>query len=99
MRTQSCVATGPLFDDADRAKLSAAGGPRRPRLAVATGDDAVRPAWDPLRHAHGVLCGTMTVTAEIPALAAHVAEVPPGVEVPSPPSDTPREPAPTAHPR
>jgi serine/threonine-protein kinase len=60
-----------------------------------------------LQHAHGALRGTMTVTVEsnecsqqgatieIPAVAARVAEVPPGIEVPSPPSVTPPAPATT----
>jgi serine/threonine protein kinase, bacterial len=64
-----------------------------------------------LQRAHGALRGTMTVTVEsnecsqqgatieIPAVAARVAEVPPGVEVPSPPSTTPPAPAPTTPPR
>jgi len=63
-----------------------------------------------LQHAHGALRGTMTVTVEsnecsqqgatieIPAVAARVAEVPPGVEVPGPPSDTPPAPAKTTPP-
>jgi serine/threonine protein kinase, bacterial len=53
-----------------------------------------------LQHAQGALRGTMTVTLEgnecsqqgatieIPAVAAHVSEVPPGVELPSSLSDT-----------
>jgi serine/threonine protein kinase, bacterial len=59
----------------------------------------------------GALSGTMTVTVdsdecgqqgatiEIPAIAAHVAQVPPGVEVPGPPTVTPPEPAPPTRPR
>jgi serine/threonine-protein kinase len=58
-----------------------------------------------LEQSHGALRGTMTVTVnsnecgqqgatiEIPAVAAHVGEVPPGVEVPSPPPPAPPEPA------
>jgi len=58
-----------------------------------------------LQHAQGALSGTMTVTVEtnecrqqgakieIPTVAARVAEVPAGVEVPGPPSDTPPPPA------
>jgi serine/threonine protein kinase, bacterial len=58
-----------------------------------------------LEQSHGALRGTMTVkvnsdecnqqgaTIEIPAVAAHVGEVPPGVEVPSPPPIAPPEPA------
>jgi serine/threonine protein kinase, bacterial len=57
-----------------------------------------------LQQAHGELRGTMTVkvesdecsqkgaTIEIPAVAAHVSDVPPGVEVPSPPTTTPAAP-------
>jgi serine/threonine protein kinase, bacterial len=57
-----------------------------------------------LQQAHGALRGTMTVkvesdecgqkgaTIEIPAVAAHVSDVPPGVEVPSPPTATPAAP-------
>jgi serine/threonine-protein kinase len=64
-----------------------------------------------LQQSHGALRGTMTVTVEsnecsqqgatieIPAVAARVAEVPPGVEVPSPPSTTPPALAPTTPPR
>lgn len=64
-----------------------------------------------LQHAQGALRGTVTVTVEsnecsqqgatieIPAVAARVAEVPAGVEVPSPPSGTPPAPAPTTPPR
>ncbi len=60
-----------------------------------------------LQQAHGALRGTMTVTVEsnecsqqgatieIPAVAARVAEVPPGVEVPSPPTSTPAGPVTT----
>jgi serine/threonine protein kinase, bacterial len=59
----------------------------------------------------GALSGTMTVTVdsdecgqqgatiEIPAIAAHVAQVPPGVEVPGPPTVTPPGPAPPTRPR
>ncbi len=58
-----------------------------------------------LEQSHGALRGTMTVTVnsnecgqqgatiEIPAVAAHVGEVPPGVEVPPPPPAAPPEPA------
>jgi serine/threonine protein kinase, bacterial len=58
-----------------------------------------------LEQSHGALRGAMTVTVnsnecsqqgatiEIPAVAAHVGEVPPGVEVPSPPTIAPPEPA------
>ncbi len=58
-----------------------------------------------LEQSHGALRGTMTVTVnsnecgqqgatiEIPAVAAHVGEIPPGVEVPSPPPTAPPEPA------
>jgi serine/threonine-protein kinase len=58
-----------------------------------------------LEQLHGALRGTMTVTVnsnecnqqgatiEIPAVAAHVGEVPTGVEVPSPPPAAPPEPA------
>lgn len=58
-----------------------------------------------LEQSHGALRGTMTVTVnsnecgqqgatiEIPAVAAHVGEVPPGVDVPSPPPPAPPEPA------
>jgi len=57
-----------------------------------------------LQQEHGALRGTMTVTVnsdecsqqgariEIPAVAAHVGEVPPGVEVPSPPTTNPPAP-------
>ena len=60
-----------------------------------------------LEQSHGALRGAMTVTVnsnecsqqgatiEIPAVAAHVGEVPPGVEVPSPPTIAPPEPATT----
>jgi serine/threonine protein kinase, bacterial len=60
-----------------------------------------------LQQAHGALRGTMTITVssdecaqqgatiEIPAVAVHVGEVPPGVEVPSPPAITPPAPATT----
>jgi serine/threonine-protein kinase len=60
-----------------------------------------------LQQLHGALRGTMTVavdtnecgqegaTIEIPAVAAHVAEVPPGVQVPSAPPTAPPAPAPT----
>ena len=44
-------------------------------------------------------CSQQGATIEIPDVAAHVCEVPPGVELPSSPSDTFRPPAPTAHPR
>ena len=44
-------------------------------------------------------CSQQGATIEIPAVAAHVSGVPPGVELPSSPSDTFRPPAPTAHPR
>jgi serine/threonine protein kinase, bacterial len=59
-----------------------------------------------LQLSDGALNGTMTVTVnsdecgqegatiEIPAVAAHVAAVPPGVVVPGPPTVTPPEPAP-----
>jgi hypothetical protein len=95
VRTQSCVATGALLDDADHAKLSAAGGQKPVVLDFRNGAWQSRPEtmlfaclgpdgapakqtttqviW--LQHAQGALRGTM--------------EVPPGVEVPSPPSDTP----------
>ena len=125
---KSCVATGALLDDADHAKLSAAGGQKPVVLDFRNGAWQSRPEtmlfaclgpdgapakqtttqviW--LQHAHGALRGTMTVTVEsnecsqqgatieIPAVAARVAEVPPGVEVPSPPSTTPPAPAPTS---
>ena len=106
-----------------RTEARRAGFPQR-RLAVATGDDAVRlpetrrSAGQTDHHPSdlaaaciGALRGTMTVTLEgnecsqrgatieIPAVAAHVSEVPPGVELPSSLSDTFRPPAPTAHPR
>jgi len=127
---KSCVATGALLDDADHAKLSAAGGQKPVVLDFRNGAWQSRPEtmlfaclgpdgapakqtttqviW--LQHAHGALRGTMTVTVEsnecsqqgatiqIPAVAARVAEVPPGVEVPSPPSTTPPAPAPTRPP-
>jgi len=60
-----------------------------------------------LQQAHAALRGTMTVTVssdecgqqgatiEIPAVAEHVGEVPPGVEVPSPPTINPPAPATT----
>lgn len=60
-----------------------------------------------LQQAHAALRGTMTVTVssdecgqqgamiEIPAVAVHVGEVPPGVEVPDPPTSTPPSPATT----
>src|SRR5580693_7137021 len=126
----SCVATGALLDDADHAKLSAAGGQKPVVLDFRNGAWHSRPEtmlfaclgpdggpakqtttqviW--LQHADGALRGTMTVTVEsnecsqqgatieIPAVAARVAEVPPGVEVPSPPSTTPPAPAPTRPP-
>jgi serine/threonine-protein kinase len=124
---KSCVATGALLDDADHAKLSAAGGQKPVVLDFRNGAWQSRPEtmlfaclgpdgapaeqtttqviW--LQHAHGALRGTMTVTVEsnecsqqgatieIPAVAARVAEVPAGVEVPSAPSDTPPAPAKT----
>ena len=125
------MATGALLDDADHAKLSAAGGQKPVVLDFRNGAwqsrqetmlfACLRPDGAPakqtttqviwLQHAQGALRGTMTVTLEgnecsqrgatieIPAVAAHVAEVPPGVELPSSPSDTFRPPAPTAHPR
>jgi serine/threonine protein kinase, bacterial len=130
VRTQSCVATGALLDDADHARLSAAGGQKPVVLDFRNGAWQSRPEtmlfaclgpdgtpakqtttqviW--LQHAHGALRGTMTVTVEsnecsqqgatieIPAVAARVAEVPPGVEVPGPPSDTPPAPAKTTPP-
>ena len=130
VRTQSCAATGALLDDADHAKLSAAGGQKPVVLDFRNGAWQSRPEtmlfaclgpdgtpakqtttqviW--LQHAHGALRGTMTVTVEsnecsqqgatieIPAVAARVAEVPPGVEVPGPPSDTPPAPAKTTPP-
>jgi serine/threonine-protein kinase len=40
-------------------------------------------------------CGQQGATIEIPAVAAHVGEVPPGVQVPGPPTVPPPEPAPT----
>jgi hypothetical protein len=43
-------------------------------------------------------CSQQGATIEIPAVAARVAEVPPGVEVPGPPSDTPPAPAKTTPP-
>jgi serine/threonine-protein kinase len=64
-----------------------------------------------LQQAHGAFRGTMTVTVEsnecsqqgatieIPAVAARVAEVPPGVEVPSAPSTPAPAPAPAKPPR
>lgn len=60
-----------------------------------------------LEQSHGALRGTMTVTVnsdecgqqgatiEIPAVAAHVGEVPPGVEVPSAPPIAPPAPVTT----
>ncbi len=60
-----------------------------------------------LQQSHGALRGSMTVTVnsnecsqqgatiEIPAVAAHVGEVPPRVEVPSPPPSAPPEPVTT----
>jgi serine/threonine protein kinase, bacterial len=60
-----------------------------------------------LQQAHGALRGRMTVTVnsdecsqqgatiEIPAVAAHVGEVPPGVEVPGPPTTNPPAPVTT----
>jgi serine/threonine protein kinase, bacterial len=125
------VATGALLDDADHAKLSAAGGQKSVVLDFRNGAwqsrqetmlfACLRPDGAPakqttahviwLQYAQGALRGTVTVTLEgnecsqqgatieIPAVAAHVSEVPPGVELPSSPSDTFRPPAPTAHPR
>ena len=64
-----------------------------------------------LQLSDGALSGTMTVTVdsdecrqqgatiEIPAVAAHVAQVPPGVLVPGPPTLTPPAPAPPTRPR
>jgi serine/threonine-protein kinase len=64
-----------------------------------------------LQLSDGALSGTMTVTVdsdecrqqgatiEIPAVVAHVAQVPPGVLVPGPPTLTPPAPAPPTRPR